>query len=122
MKLQSTDGYLHWVLPAMLMLAAAGVLISGRDLAQTFIELAEGGGIRGPIIVWGQRLVSILLLAAAGERIANHFIQHRHLPIRIHALGEGRLVVLAGEQVDHLEIDLKAAFGGEQHQRTARRG
>lgn len=80
MKLRSTDGYLHWVLPAMLMLAAAGVLISGRDLSQTFIELAEGGGIRGPIIVWGQRLVSILLLAAAGERIANHLIQHRHLP------------------------------------------
>ena len=81
MKLPKTDGYLHWVLPAMLALAAAGVLISGRDLSQTFIELADGsGGIRGPIIVWGQRLVSVLLLLAAGERIAHHVGEHRHLP------------------------------------------
>jgi hypothetical protein len=32
---------------------------------------------------------------------------------------ERRLVMLAGEQVDHLEIDVQAAFLGEQHERAA---
>ncbi len=81
MTVARTNGFLHWVLPAMLLLVAAGALLSGRDLSQTFIELAsDTAGVRGPVIVWGQRLVSILLLAAAGERIVSHLVQKKHFP------------------------------------------
>lgn len=81
MNLTRSNGYLHWVLPAMLALVAAGTLLSGRDLSQTFIELAGAdAGVRGPMIVWGQRLVSLLLIAACIERIAHHAASRRHLP------------------------------------------
>jgi O-antigen ligase len=81
MNLTRTNGFLHWVLPAMLALLGVGVLLSGRDLSLTFMALAnDSGGFQGPVVVWGQRLVSLLLLAAAGERIVNHFAGHKHLP------------------------------------------
>jgi hypothetical protein len=37
-------------------------------------------------------------------------LQHGHLAVRVDALGERRLVVLAREQVDDLEVDLQARF------------
>ena len=80
MKITHPNGFLHWVLPAMLALLGLGILLSGRDLALVFMQLQSGEGFGGPVVVWGQRLVSLLLLAAAGERIANHLVHHRHLP------------------------------------------
>jgi O-antigen ligase len=75
------NGFLHWVLPAMIGLGALTVLLSGRDLSLMFSELEAGGtGIRHPIIVWGQRGVSLLLLAACAERVLSHITQRRHLP------------------------------------------
>jgi O-antigen ligase len=75
-----TNGFLHWVLPAMLALLGLAVLLSGRDLALVFMELQSGEGYGGPAVVWGQRLVSVLLLAAAGERVVSHVAQHKQLP------------------------------------------
>ncbi len=75
------NGFLHWVLPAMLGLAALTVLLSGRDLALMFSELQSGeAGYRHPIVVWAQRGVSLLVIAACGERIVSHFMQHQQLP------------------------------------------
>jgi O-antigen ligase len=74
-------GFLHWVMPAMLGMVALSALMSGRDLSQTFIELMSAGEpVRGPVVVWAQRLVSVLLVAAAAERVINHISHHRHLP------------------------------------------
>jgi len=74
-------GFLHWVLPAMIGMVALSALMSGRDLSLTFVELMTvGEPARGPVVVWAQRLVSILLVAAAAERVVNHVAQHRHLP------------------------------------------
>ncbi|MDB5870802.1 MAG: putative rane protein [Ramlibacter sp.] len=81
MKLSRSNGFLHWVLPAMLALVAVGALLSGRDMSLIFQELAaDTGGYQGPVVVWGQRLVSVLLLAAAGERIFKHVTLHKQLP------------------------------------------
>jgi len=80
MNIPRTNGFLHWVLPAMLALLGLGVLLSGRDLSLVFMELQSGEGIGGPVVVWGQRLVSLLLLAAAGERAFSHLTQHKPLP------------------------------------------
>lgn len=80
MKREST-GYLHWVFPAMLGLAALDVLLSGRDLSQAFLELEDTAEfVRHPIIAWLQRGVSLMLIAASIERIANHVIQRRTVP------------------------------------------
>jgi O-antigen ligase len=73
-------GYLHWVFPAMLGLVALTSLLSGRDLSQNFLDLADGGGTVHPLVPWAQRLVSIVLLAASGERIMSHIALHKHMP------------------------------------------
>lgn len=77
-----SNGFLHWVLPAMIGLSALTVLMSGRDLSMVFSqELATGlEAVRHPIIVWAQRGVSLLLLAACAERIFSHFRHHQHAP------------------------------------------
>lgn len=82
-----TTGFdiLHWVFPAMLALAALSILLSGRDLTQAFLELEkEVEGMvewsRGPVIVWSQRVVSVLIVVAALERIASHFQQRKPVP------------------------------------------
>jgi O-antigen ligase len=76
-------GWLHWIFPLMLVLAALDVLLSGRDLSQAFIDLERdtGGGIaRHPIMPWVQRGISLLLVAASVERIASHFLQRKEVP------------------------------------------
>ncbi len=81
MRLKRTNGFLHWVLPAMLAVVGLGALLSGRDLSLTFMELQSAtGGAQGPVVVWGQRMVSLLLIAASCERVVSHVMQHRHLP------------------------------------------
>ncbi|RYY64186.1 MAG: O-antigen ligase family protein, partial [Comamonadaceae bacterium] len=77
-------GWLAWVFPAMLALAALDVLLSGRDLSQAFLDLekaTEGAAIvRHPVMQWLQRGVSLLLVAASVERIASHFLQRKPVP------------------------------------------
>ena len=76
-----SDGFLRWVMPAMIAMVALTALLSGRDLSQAFLELAhDTEPVRGPITAWAQRLVSLLLVAAAVERMVTHFAQRRHLP------------------------------------------
>lgn len=78
--MKQRSGFLHWVFPAMLGVVALTALLSGRDLSQTFLELADGGGVLHPAVPWAQRAVSIILLAAAGERILSHIALHKPMP------------------------------------------
>ena len=78
--MKQRSGFLHWVFPAMLGVVALTALLSGRDLSQTFLELADGGGVLHPAVPWAQRAVSLILLAAAGERIVSHIAWHRQMP------------------------------------------
>lgn len=79
--MKRTTGFLHWVFPAMLAVVALTALLSGRDLSQTFNQLAgPGGGVQHPLVPWAQRLVSLILVAASAERIFNHFASHRSMP------------------------------------------
>ena len=81
MTLNRTNGFLHWVLPAMLALVAIVALLSGRDMSRIFQELAsDTAGMQGPLAAWGQRLVSVFLLAAAGERIFSHLTLRKPMP------------------------------------------
>lgn len=73
-------GYLHWLLPAMLALSALTVLLSGRDLSRVFLALQEGSVFENPVIVWGQRALSILVLLVSAERVVNHLAARRPMP------------------------------------------
>ena len=74
-------GYLPWIFAAMIGLGALDALLSGRDLSRLFLELeAGGGGLQHPVMPWLQRLVSVFLLVAVAERIANHVTLRKHLP------------------------------------------
>jgi O-antigen ligase len=76
-----SNGFLHWVFPAMLMLVGATVIFSGRDIAHQYEQLqAFNAGFQHPVVVWLQRGVSILLVAAALERIVSHYALHKLLP------------------------------------------
>ncbi len=75
------SSFLHWMLPAMLGLAALTTLLSGRDLSQLFADLQSGADlVRHPAVAWAQRAVSVLLLAVSAERIVSHVVLRKHLP------------------------------------------
>lgn len=81
----ATPGFLFWMFPAMLFVAALDVLLSNRDLTQAFIELEQSTQAiteptRNPIVAWTLRGVSVLLIAASLERIGTHFSQQRQVP------------------------------------------
>jgi O-antigen ligase len=80
------SGFLYWVFPAMLAVVALTSLLSGRDLSKNFLDLMDGGGTVHPLVPWAQRVVSIILLAASGERIMSHFALHKHMPSPILAI------------------------------------
>ena len=62
---------LPWIFPAMLLMPAAEVLWTQRELADSFQQLqALVAPARAPALVWLQRAVSLLLLAASMEQIA----------------------------------------------------
>lgn len=70
---QRTTGLLHWIFPAMLAVAALNVVITGRDLTESFTQLqVVAEPVRPVAVAWAQRVVSLLLLVAAVEQIANH--------------------------------------------------
>jgi O-antigen ligase len=73
-------GFLPWVLPAILGIAALGVLLSGRDFSPMLVELQGPAAPSHPAIIWGQRVVSLLLLAASAERVITHVALRQHLP------------------------------------------
>jgi O-antigen ligase len=80
-------GFLHWVFPAILGLVALAVLLSSRDLSRVFLQLDPGFvKVRHPAIEWSQRLVSLLVLAVAAERVASHVMARKHLPSPLLAL------------------------------------
>ncbi|GAB2584859.1 hypothetical protein GCM10027034_16520 [Ramlibacter solisilvae] len=81
MKYVRASGFMNWVLPAMILLAAVDVLLSGRDLSRVYGELAGiFQGNRHPAMPWVQRGVSLLLLIVSVERIAHHFTQRAPVP------------------------------------------
>ena len=76
-----STGLLHWIFPAMLALIGLGIFMSGRDLSVLFLDLSQTGPSERPALVaWFQRGVSLLLLLAAAEQIANHFALKRRTP------------------------------------------
>ncbi len=84
---QSRTGFLHWAFAAILGLVALQVLLSGRDLSQMFTQLEQAVTVvRHPAIDWAQRLVSLLLLLIAAERITNHLMARKQLPSPLLAL------------------------------------
>jgi len=68
-------GYMHWVMPILLLVMAAGVWLSGRDLTTNFLlpEFAPDPP-RPALLDLLQPLLSLLLLAISGERILSHFL------------------------------------------------
>lgn len=78
-------GFLFLMFPAMLMVGALAVLLSNRDMTQAFLALEQSAEsivdpVQNPIVVWVQRGVSLLLIAASLERLATHFGQRRLVP------------------------------------------
>ncbi len=72
-------GYMHWVIPLMLLVAVLGILLSGRDLTSNFL-LPEGAVMptaRPPLIALLQPLTSLLLLAISAERLITHWALRR---------------------------------------------
>lgn len=76
-----SNGFFPWVFPVILGLVALSVLFSGRDLSQSYSALDAGTTLaRAPVVVWGQRVVSVFLLLVAAERVASHVMERKHLP------------------------------------------
>ena len=72
-------GYMHWVLYALLLLLALGSLLSQRDLTSDFSLPPELVGMgpaeaKHPLMAVLQPVVSLLLLAMAGERLLTHVL------------------------------------------------
>ena len=73
-------GYLRWILPAMLGLGALTVLLSGRNLSMVFLELQTGEVFSNPIITWGQRALSLLVIGVSAERVLSHISLRQPMP------------------------------------------
>lgn len=73
-------GYLHWILPAMLGLGALTVLLSGRDLSMVFLALQSGEVFSNPVITWGQRALSLLVVGVSAARILSHVSLRQPMP------------------------------------------
>ncbi|MDB5890304.1 MAG: O-antigen polymerase [Polaromonas sp.] len=68
-------GYLHWIFYAMMLTVALPILLSGRDMTTTALSLMENGDpVRHPVMDVLQPLISLFMLAAAGERIISHIM------------------------------------------------
>ncbi|MBL0421013.1 O-antigen ligase family protein [Ramlibacter sp. AW1] len=81
MRKKAGTGMLHWIFPAMIFLAALEMFLSGRDLSQQYLQLLQTGeSTRHPLMTIAQRSVSVLLLVASVEQIANHFALRRPTP------------------------------------------
>ncbi len=79
-------GYMHWVIYAMLFLLALGSLLSQRDLTSNFALPPELVGMgpaeaKHPLMAVLQPVVSLLLLAVAGERLLTHWLLRKSQPL-----------------------------------------
>lgn len=80
----ASPGLLPWIFPAMLAVTALNVLVTGRDLTQSFEELQViAEPVRPSVVVWVQRGVSLLLLLAAVEQVVNHVTLGLRTPSRL---------------------------------------
>ena len=70
------NGYMHLIFYAIIFMIVLGTLYSGRDL--TAVALSFGEDVppeapRDPLVIWVQRLISMLLVTVAGERILTYW-------------------------------------------------
>ena len=80
-KAGGSTGLLPWIFPAMLSVGAVHVLLSDRNLADSFVALQSvAEPARPALAAWWQRAVSVLLLVAAVEQVANHIALRRRVP------------------------------------------
>jgi O-antigen ligase len=71
-----SHGYMHLIFYALLLTAAVGSLLSGRDFAGAGMNLAQTATPeRHPIMKLSQPLISLLILTVAGERIVTHWLR-----------------------------------------------
>jgi O-antigen ligase len=71
-----SSGYMHLMFYAIVLMIALGVLFSGRDLTVMALNAdIPPQEVRNPVLANIQRLVSLLLLTVAGERILSHWIR-----------------------------------------------
>jgi O-antigen ligase len=69
-------GYMHLIFYALLLIAALGSLLTGRDFAGAGMNLAQVAlSERHPIMRIAQPLTSLLILTVAGERIVTHWLR-----------------------------------------------
>jgi O-antigen ligase len=75
-------GLLPWIFPALLLVPAADVLFSGRNLADALAALETAGPApRAALVDWLQRAVSLLLIAASIEQLAHHARERLPVPL-----------------------------------------
>ncbi len=78
---RASPGLLPWVFPAILAVTALNVVLTNRDLTQGFAQLQViAEPVRPAAVAWLQRGVSLLLLLAAVEQIANHLALRLRTP------------------------------------------
>lgn len=69
-------GYMHLIFYAMLLMVALTSLLSGRNMSNSDqMLLSAGDAPQSPVQVMVQRLVSLVLLTVAGERIVSYFVR-----------------------------------------------
>jgi len=79
--LPASPGLLPWIFPAILAVTAVNVVLTGRDLTQGFAQLqVVAEPARPAAVAWLQRGVSLLLLFAAVEQVANHLALRLRTP------------------------------------------
>ena len=76
LTLRRGGGYLHWMFYAMLLLLGLTFLLSGRQMSNSYLVLADPAQVgRHPLMSVVQPLVSLLLLTVAGERIISRWLR-----------------------------------------------
>jgi O-antigen ligase len=71
-----SHGYMHLIFYALLLTAALGSLLAGRDFAGAGMNFAQAAAPeRHPIMKLAQPLISLLILTVAGERIVMHWLR-----------------------------------------------
>jgi len=69
-------GYLHLIFYAMVLLVALGTFLSVRDLSIVSLNLEDAAPQpRHPLLEWIQPLMSLLMIAVAGERILSFWLR-----------------------------------------------
>ncbi len=73
---RKSRGYMHLIFPAMIMMVALTMLLSGRDLASQIPGVESAAAqVGNPLVRLIQPLVSLLMVLFAGERLASYLIR-----------------------------------------------